>query len=73
MIFNFVIQVMSEVFRSNRHMYEEELLERIVSPFLKPLDGETSIAVRLEGISVRRKKNSSTSLMASLRILFHRC
>lgn len=46
------LSVMSEIVRANRHMYEEELLQKIVIPAMKGLDNEPSLDVRLAGISV---------------------
>ncbi|TRY76727.1 hypothetical protein TCAL_07432 [Tigriopus californicus] len=46
------LEVMASVVRANRHMYEEDMLERVVLPFLRSLDHEQSRVVRLEGIKV---------------------
>ena len=47
------LAVLLEIFRSNRHMYEEDLVEKAVAPFLRPLDAEDDLQVRLEGIKAR--------------------
>ena len=47
------LQVMADVVRSNRHMYEVDLLERVVLPYTRTLDAEKSPAVRLEAIKVK--------------------
>lgn len=46
------LEVMASVVRANRHMYEEDMLERVVLPFLRSLDHEQSRVVRLEAIKV---------------------
>ena len=55
------LHVLLDMFKSNRHMYEEELVEKVVIPFLKPLDAETSVQVRLAGIKVGSSGQDSLS------------
>ncbi len=46
------LAILLEVFKSNRYMYEEDLVEKAISPFLRNLASEKAIHVRLEGIKV---------------------
>ncbi len=46
------LDVLLDMFKSNRHMYEEELVEKVVAPFLKGIDADPSLEVRLQGIKV---------------------
>ncbi len=46
------LRILLDMFKSNRHMYEDELVDRVVLPFLKHLDVEPSVDVRMEGIKV---------------------
>ncbi len=50
-------------FKSNRYMYEEDLVEKVIAPFLRPLDSEQSIEVRLEGIKARVLPITGTSFV----------
>ncbi len=49
--------VLLEKFKSNRHIYEEDLLEKVVLPFLKSLDDEPVGPVRHEAIRVSRSSS----------------
>ena len=46
------LDIMTETVLANRHMYEPDLLEKVVVPFMKTLDGEPSVQVRVRGVSV---------------------
>ena len=48
------LAVMLHIYRSNRHMYEEELLERVVLPYLGGVPNEQSMAVKVETVKVRK-------------------
>ena len=41
-----------DTYKSNRHIYEEDLLERVVLPYLGATDVEPSDVVRLEAVKV---------------------
>ncbi len=46
------LSVLMDTYKSNRHIYEEDLLERVVLPFLGSADTEPSDLVRLEAVKV---------------------
>jgi hypothetical protein len=47
------LSVLMDTYKSNRHIYEEDLLERLVLPFLANVDSEASEVVRLEAVKVK--------------------
>jgi tuberous sclerosis protein 2 len=63
------LRVMSEIVRANRHMYEQDLLEKIVIPFMKTLDGEASTTVRVVGVQVLTQLLSECSSRDCLTLL----
>ena len=44
------LNIMTETVLANRHMYEPDLMEKVVVPFMKSLDGESSVNVRVRGV-----------------------
>jgi len=48
------LNVLLDKFKANRHMYEDELVDKALWPYLKNLDAETSYRVKMEGIRVSR-------------------
>ena len=46
------LNVLLQIFKSNRQMHEEEILKRLILPHLSNLDVEPQISVRLEAIRV---------------------
>ena len=46
------LSTLMDVYKSNRHIYEEDLLERVVLPYLGSVDLEPSDVVRLESVKV---------------------
>ena len=66
------LAIMTETVVANRHMYEPDLLEKVVVPFMKSLDGEPSVAVRVRGVSALTEllcECSSRNCMALLDVL----
>ena len=43
--------IMTETVLANRHMYEADLLEKVVVPLMKSLDADPSAAVRVRGVA----------------------
>jgi len=46
------LSVVMDAYKSNRHIYEEDLLERVVLPYLGAVDSEPFDTVRLEAVKV---------------------
>ena len=46
------LQIMGEIVSANRHMYEQDLLERVVLLHLKSFDADSQGRVRVEGVQV---------------------
>jgi len=44
------LRVLLEKFRANRHIYEDDLVDKVVWPFLKQVDAEKIVRLKLEGI-----------------------
>ena len=45
------LAIMTETVLANRHMYEADLLEKVVVPLMKSLDADPSAAVRVRGVA----------------------
>ena len=66
------LEIMTETVLANRHMYEPDLMEKVVVPFMKSLDGEPSVNVRVRGVSALTEllcECSSRNCMALLDVL----
>lgn len=47
-----------EVYKSNRHIYEEEMMELVILPNFVHVDEDKFNPIRLEAIKVKRTFNS---------------